>query len=259
MEFFIIKNNMQEGPFSIEELRSHNITSDTLVWAEGMAQWTPAWKVEELKPLFYGDLSKAGKSTPPPLPTAPADEPQTEIPTTDTTWQPSNPEDTKTGNARRDPKKWPWAIIILVALLVFMGVTNPSKNQHRAVINENVTQGLAKSFTEDDDVLSQGISAIGYMIAAPLINKMLDYMLEYHNYVLFSTTSIKARNGDVTISYGFLGNVFTANTETISRSIRSSINDIDNGKNIFDQKDNEDKDSDYTSQNNLKAKSSPNK
>ena len=244
MEFFIIKNNIQQGPFSLEELRSQNITSDTLVWAEGMEQWTPAWKVEELKPLFYAELSKTGKPTPPPLPADSTDELQTEISTPYATQQPSLQENEQTRDTSRNHKKWAWVIIILVALLVFAGVTNPSKDQHRATIKEHVAQGLAKSFTEDDDALSQGMNAIGYMIAAPLINNILDYMLEYHNYLLFSTTSITTKNGDTTISYGFLGNVFTANAENISRSIRSSKNKSNKDKDVFEN-DNADKDNDY--------------
>lgn len=244
MEFFIIKNNIQQGPFSLEELRSQNITSDTLVWAEGMAQWTPAWKVEELKPLFYGDLSNSERATPPPLPADSTDELQAEIPTPDFTRQPSFQENEQTRDTSRNHRKWAWVIIIFVAFLVFAGVTNPSKDQHCATIKEHVTQGLAKSFTEDDDALSQGLSALGYMIAAPLINNILDYMLEYHNYLLFSTTSITTKNGDTIISYGFLGNVFTANAENISRSIRSSKNKLNKDKNVFEN-DDADKDSDY--------------
>lgn len=52
MNYFIIVNDTQQGPYTIEELRQRHIDASTLVWAEGMAQWTPAWQVEELKTLF---------------------------------------------------------------------------------------------------------------------------------------------------------------------------------------------------------------
>ena len=72
MQYFIVINDVQQGPFSIDELRQRNITSDTLVWAEGMPQWTPAWQVEELRPLFYVDAqtaqTAAQQQTPPPPP-----------------------------------------------------------------------------------------------------------------------------------------------------------------------------------------------
>ena len=49
MKYFIIDNNEQRGPFTIDELYHLHITSETLVWNETMTDWTPAWKVQELK------------------------------------------------------------------------------------------------------------------------------------------------------------------------------------------------------------------
>ena len=50
MEFFIIDNNGQQaGPFSLDQLAQKAITPETLVWKQGMKDWTPAWKVAELK------------------------------------------------------------------------------------------------------------------------------------------------------------------------------------------------------------------
>ena len=50
MEYFIIDNNGQQaGPFSLDQLAQKAITPETLVWTQGMKDWTPAWKVAELK------------------------------------------------------------------------------------------------------------------------------------------------------------------------------------------------------------------
>ena len=50
MEYFIIDNNgKQAGPFSLDQLAQQAITPETLVWKQGMQDWTPAWKVDELK------------------------------------------------------------------------------------------------------------------------------------------------------------------------------------------------------------------
>ncbi len=53
MEFFIIDHNGQQaGPFSFDQLVQKAISPETLVWKQGMADWTPAWKVEELKAVL---------------------------------------------------------------------------------------------------------------------------------------------------------------------------------------------------------------
>lgn len=68
MTYFILINNQQQGPYTLDELRSRNITSATLVWREGMADWTPAWKVAELVSLFHADAANNAQTTPPPAP-----------------------------------------------------------------------------------------------------------------------------------------------------------------------------------------------
>ncbi len=62
MEYFMIENGQQTGPFTIDQLAQKHITSETLVWAEGMSNWTPAWQVEQLKYILTG----SPQPTPPP-------------------------------------------------------------------------------------------------------------------------------------------------------------------------------------------------
>jgi membrane protease subunit (stomatin/prohibitin family) len=57
--FFVALDGKQAGPFNVNELGG-KITRDTLVWRQGMAQWTRAADVAELKSIV--------ESMPPPLP-----------------------------------------------------------------------------------------------------------------------------------------------------------------------------------------------
>ncbi|HEV2295576.1 MAG TPA: SPFH domain-containing protein [Tepidisphaeraceae bacterium] len=57
--YFVAQDGKQAGPFSINDLGG-KITRDTLVWRQGMPQWTRAGDVPDLKALV--------ESTPPPLP-----------------------------------------------------------------------------------------------------------------------------------------------------------------------------------------------
>jgi hypothetical protein len=62
MKFYIIdSNNSRKGPYSISELESLKINRNTLVWREGLNEWTDAYKLEELKGVL--------KLSPPPIPT----------------------------------------------------------------------------------------------------------------------------------------------------------------------------------------------
>ena len=44
-QYYIIRNDQQAGPYTLEELAAMEITPDTMVWSEGMTDWTPAHQV----------------------------------------------------------------------------------------------------------------------------------------------------------------------------------------------------------------------
>ncbi|MEI7596982.1 MAG: SPFH domain-containing protein [Bacteroidota bacterium] len=55
-QFFILKNNQQTGPFDMLKLKeliyNHEISKETMVWAQGMANWDKAENINELKLYF---------------------------------------------------------------------------------------------------------------------------------------------------------------------------------------------------------------
>ena len=65
MNYFIIENGQQAGPFTIDQLRSKGVTGETNVWREGMAQWGKAKDIPEIASIL-----QLG-TTPPPPPCTP--------------------------------------------------------------------------------------------------------------------------------------------------------------------------------------------
>jgi len=63
MEYYYLKNRFRYGPVKFEDLKSKDIKKDTLVWYEGLKDWTKAGEIKELKELF--------KVIPPPIPPPP--------------------------------------------------------------------------------------------------------------------------------------------------------------------------------------------
>lgn len=213
MNYFIIVNDAQQGPFSVAELQQRGISSDTLVWTEGMAEWTPAWQVEELRPIFYKQA--AATSVPPPPPVNPA----AAAPTTD---QPplaaATDRSTKRSHRRR------WLLLTLVVLLAMLAFTNPSEEKHRQVICDNITSGISKAVGGDsDDLLSQGLGLFSNIIGGSVVEMALNQSLEYHNYIFFSTTTLRVGKKDVPASTGFLGKVFTADEDQVAKGIEKGM------------------------------------
>jgi len=203
MKYFIIENNQQTGPFSIYELKDKGITSDSLVWAEGMKEWTPAWQVEELKNFLYNTTSS---STPPPVPPV-TPQPNAEEAQLRPSEQGSQPQKNhKTG------------IIIGAIVLLFLLImifTCPSKQDHEEAIQEKISLAIDKSAGENGDVFSQGMNMISKLFARQFTGPILDNVLQYHNYLLFSTTTIEWEGKTHKASYGLFGHIFTIDEEDI--------------------------------------------
>lgn len=232
MQYFIVINDVQQGPFSIDELRQRNITSDTLVWAEGMPQWTPAWQVGELRQLFYEGTQSAQPagaqqtSTPPPYGT-PYDAQPGYAPGGNyqgpgaggTTPPPYQPE-------KSNRKKVLTYVGIAVAiLLLIMAITNPSKDEHRQVVKDHITAGLHGGLDASD---SSGLSSLALSmisaLAGPVINSAIDNLLQYHNYVFWSTTTIDIPGaGEQRTSLGIFGKVFTSDEATIAEAVAKAV------------------------------------
>lgn len=62
--YFYVKNGVSEGPLSAEELIKL-ITPDTLIWTEGMTEWTPAGEVAPIGEMFATDTEEETKIAPP--------------------------------------------------------------------------------------------------------------------------------------------------------------------------------------------------
>lgn len=62
--YFYVKNGVSEGPFSAEELIKL-ITPGTLIWTEGMTEWTPAGEVAPIGEMFATDTEEETKIAPP--------------------------------------------------------------------------------------------------------------------------------------------------------------------------------------------------
>ncbi len=230
-QYFIIRNDVQQGPFTLEELSKQGIVSETLVWTEGMPQWAPAWQVEELKPL----LNAHATATPPPPPYS-APNPQTPPPGYGAQqpyqgpqggYSPQQPSYAAQPAApqKRSSHIGLWALVgMLIAVSVAMVVSNPSRQAHADIIKENVRRGITRVLTGDDGgLMARGLGKMSEMITGPIVDEVVDQQVEYHNKLLWSTTTISDGQKDVTVSYGLFGKVFTAGEEQIAAGITKEL------------------------------------
>ena len=181
MKYYVIINNVQQGPFSVEELAGRKISSDTPVWTEGMGDWTRADAVPQLASLF------AGQGSTPPVYRGVA-----------------SSSEKQPGYFARN-KKWIIDLVCSIALIVLLVSTNPSEDKHREAVQEASAKAMSEEVSENTliggDILGDVVGGIkGYVDAA---------MLERLNLFVCSFGVVD----DEMVSFGILGMVFTFNLE----------------------------------------------
>lgn len=57
MKYWVVIDNERKGPMTIDELKQiPELTEQSYIWCEGMADWKHAGEVEELKSFFNGEM-----------------------------------------------------------------------------------------------------------------------------------------------------------------------------------------------------------
>ena len=204
MQYFIIENGAQAGPFSPEELvNTKNISAETLVWTEGLKDWTPAWQIEEIRQALENRINT--QQTPPPVPEAIQ----------------NNTKEEKPQNEKKCHKAWWFILATIFVILIILMVSNPNKQDHKEAIKTEVTTAinkLADKDNDEDDLLTMGVKTLMRLFAGTTVDVTLDQILNYHNYLIYSSTDVTFDGEQHKVSYGILGHVFTFNADDVVRS-----------------------------------------
>lgn len=247
MKYYYVANNEMHGPFSLEEMVNHNITLETLVWHQGLADWTPANQVTEV----YEALQRS--SMPPPInpvindPTASDSHQFTPMPDDERTVMTpigkighgidsTNNGKGPIGNTSQTSvwKRYKGLFITfgaVIVLMVLLAATCPDKNAHRSKVSNVATEVVG-------DMVSQGIGSnvAGFgvsLLASGLADKLFDRFFKFHSYGFFSTCEYDFANHQKTVSFGILGHVFTFNSEQVEEWIAEETG---YGKNLKDMR-----------------------
>ena len=113
-KYYFNDGTSQQGPFTIEELKGKNISPETPVWYDGLADWTTAGQLEELKEIFV--------HTPPPFHAATVPVEEVKPVTTATPAAAATVTTAATPAAARPAKKSTAWLSYVLALVVLGGV-----------------------------------------------------------------------------------------------------------------------------------------
>ena len=233
MKYFIIVNNQQQGPFTIDELKQQGITAETSVWCEGMPQWAPASQVDELKDVLQESANGDTTPTPPPFESTAQQQPQQPQPATnsqaDTIREVLKVQENERQRIAEEQKKhrrrnYYIACAVAVVLLFILALTNPGMAEHRQSILDRVDTTSQQLNNIDNPAvrsLTKAMARMGGGATKDILKEMIDDYLEYHNYVFFSTTTLHSSllDKDTRCSTGYLGHVSAADISDITTQI----------------------------------------
>ena len=255
MEFFIIdRNGQQAGPFSFDQLVQKGISPETLVWKQGMADWTPAWKVEDLRAVLEAveanqnnqsnrnaqkqegvlqDFQQQGANQQQAQQEAYQKAQQQD-------YQKAQQEAYQQGfqqgaamnsNFQQQPKKKTshFAMKIVIGLIIFIlaifAITNPSADAHKEKVRTEASKAVEKAVgSTDNNFFSQALRSVAKMMAGSVMDEAMNQLFEYHNYIVCSTGSVEFNGKPHTVSFGILGNVYTMNADDMVKALESADN-----------------------------------
>lgn len=243
MEFFIIdRNGQQAGPFSFDQLVQKGISPETLVWKQGMADWTPAWKVEELKAVLEAIEANQSNQNAQKQEGVQQGFPQgaNQQQAHQQDYQKAQQEAYQQGfqqgaamhsNFQQQPKKKTshFAMKMVIGLIIFIlaifAVTNPSADAHKEKVRTEASKAVEKAVgSTDNNFFSQTLRSVAKMMAGSMMDEAMNQLFEYHNYIVCSTGSVEFNGKPHTVSFGILGNVYTMNADDMVKALESADN-----------------------------------
>ena len=239
MEYFIIDNNGQQaGPFSQDQLVQKAISPETLVWKQGMADWTPAWKVEELKTVLEAVEANKPNSTnqqenqEPQQQTSEQAQQQAYQQAQQQAYQQGFQQGaTMNANFQQQPKKRKshMAIKLIIGLIVFIiavfAVSNPGADAHKEKVRTEVGKAIEKATsTSDNNFFTQALRSVAKMMAGSVMDEAMNQLFEYHNYIVCSKGTVEFNGKQHTVSFGILGTVYTMNTDDMVKALEGADN-----------------------------------
>mgnify|MGYP004474914223 FL=1 len=239
MEYFIIDNNGQQaGPFSQDQLVQKAISPETLVWKQGMADWTPAWKVEELKTVLEAVEANKTNSTNQQENQEPQQ--QTSEQAQQQAYQQAQQQAYQQGfqqgaamnaNFQQQPKKRKshMAMKLIIGLIVFIiavfAVSNPGADAHKEKVRTEVGKAIEKATsTSDNNFFSQALRSVAKMMAGSVMDEAMNQLFEYHNYIVCSKGTVEFNGKQHTVSFGILGTVYTMNADDMVKALEGADN-----------------------------------
>ena len=243
MEYYINIGNEKRGPYSLSELESRNLTAETLVMPVGTDTWTPAWQIEELRPLIKRNENRTEAA---------------DATAQDTRSEKENVQDGQEqydGQAReaepivdaepvingrprpiyeqpehRTSSHWGCLVGFIVSLLLVIGLlalTCPTEQDHRNALTNVITDAISDEVPSDsaadNDIFTKAMGMLGDAFTRQVVQKAVDNMVHVDNFTVVSIGRVRYNHKRQIVSVGLLNHVFTVNKEDLKQAAEKNL------------------------------------
>lgn len=238
MEFHLIRNGKQEGPFTVEELSQQGINPDSEVWAPGMSDWMQAGDVPELTAVLQRAEFEASQQAARMAENQPTMGQPYEPPVAPSQAPPQVPPRYP---AQEEPKKksgctpWLLAALILAILFATMVFTCPDRQKHEEAIQDVTKAWVGDKVDENMGNITGMGGVFGDLINKALkeltgfgTDKVISSYLDVTNYLVCSVGRMSiGNNEEKMVSLGLFGHVFTFGKEDIEKAWSKAMDDYE--------------------------------
>lgn len=108
-----------------------------------------------------------------------------------------------------------WAIVV-VLVLILMGVTCPSHEDHKQAVTKAVNEYANREVVHDDSPWT----TLGALFVDGLVNALVEEVFSTQNYLVCSVGTITYMDGEKEhVSFGILGHVFTFDADDVAECV----------------------------------------
>ncbi|MDO4971014.1 MAG: DUF4339 domain-containing protein [Bacteroidales bacterium] len=232
MKFYIIKDDLRLGPFTLEEVKQQGLASDTLVWHKGMPDWKEACTVPELVdaivPSVPDEYKQEEYSTPeevvvddcPPIPEPPQPRVQPRRYSYAPTPAPMPAEPEKKSKAGVIALA---SVLVVLIILCIMMLTKPSRADYIDTITRNTTEYIVERIDDSAHSASETLAGTAKFATSKAVSAMLEHGINVDDYFIFNTASVKIGDRTFTVGFGMFSHVFTFDKEDLAKAVNEYL------------------------------------
>lgn len=236
MEYFISINNEKHGPYNLKELAERGLEATSLMMTTDGTNWTPAWQIDELRPIlingkesvYSSTATEANNKEEEPVIGQPAEE----IPYVQASPMP------QTNNVVQPTKRKSHAgclisgFVMLAAIIALLIFTCPNAQDHKDALSDVVTATVNDAVQEtsssmEDDFLAKAFNAISKAFTGRVVKEAIDNLITVDNYFVCSIGKVNYDNKEHIVSVGLLNHIFTVDKDELKTAAEMYYKDAE--------------------------------